>query len=478
MISASGLARLLGEPATNLPRHRWLTDALRTLIVDGRLPYGEPLPSERLLTAALGLSRTTVSRAYAQLRDAGYLTSRQGSGHAAALPRADASVGVRGAILPPSHGDASVIDLTCAAGRAPSGMAEAFAAALEALPNYLPSSGYATFGLPELRELIARRFTERGLPTDADQIMVTSGALAAVNIALRTLVASGRRVLVETPSYPNSIAAARRAGAQLTSIAVEPDGWDAEASSLVIASTRPAVAVLIPDFHNPTGSLMPDADRERLAFALRRAGTIPIVDETLVEVRLDAGPTPAPFGVHASRCITVGSASKSHWGGLRIGWLRAPEALLPRLRQARITEDLGAPIMEQLVLCELLRHDPGLHPDRHAALLASRAAMERALPDALPGATWRTPAGGLWLWVQLPGRTAGLLADAAEAEGLLITPGTQFAATHGHDRFVRLPVSEPAATITDAMGRLGRAARAAEAAPTRARRTPRRPLVA
>jgi len=443
-----------------VPAYRWLGDGLRLLIADGRIPSGHALPSERLLTATLGLSRTTVTRAYGLLGEAGYLVARQGSGHVATLPLGTARHGVGGALLPGADNTDDVLDLTCAACRAPAGTAEAYAAALAALPSYLAGTGYATAGLPELRELIAARYAQRGLPTDPDQVLIVGGALAGVSLAVRALTSPGQRVLVESPSYPNSIDAARRAGVRLVPLPVEPDGWDLDLAVDTVTAARPVAAQLILDFHNPTGGLMDDAGRERLAAALRRAGTVAIVDETMLEVRLDEAPTPLPFAAHLSRSVLVGSSSKSHWGGLRVGWLRVPTPLLPRLLQARIADDLGAPIVEQLALTELLRRDPGLHAERRDELRASRAAMLAGLPAALPGATWVQPAGGLCLWVELPEARAGQLASAAAEAGVLISPGPQFAVSHGLERFVRLPYKDPADVVTEAMRRLGLAWRA------------------
>lgn len=479
-ISPLRVAQLLGARDDRGPAYRWLADGLRLLIADGRIPTGHALPSERVLTTHLGLSRTTVTRAYATLREAGYLVSRQGSGHVSTLPLGGDGGGMSGALLPGSANPEGVLDLTCAACRAPAGMAEAYEAALAALPRYLASTGYATAGLPELREAIAARYRERGVPTTADQIMVTSGALAGVSLAARALVRPGQQVLMETPTYPNAIAALRRAGARLRALPVEPTGWDAASAAATIVGVGATAAVLIPDFHNPTGSLMEDADRARIAAALKRADTLAIIDETILEVRLEPeGPVPSPFAAHLTRSISVGSSSKSHWGGLRTGWLRAPVGLMPRLLQARIAGDLGAPILEQLVLLDLLRRDPGLHPERRADLLASRKVMLEALPSALPGARWQVPRGGLSLWVELPGRLANQLAVAAEGEGLLLTPGPQFAVSHGHDRFVRLPYKDPPDIVAEAMRRLGRAAQRIGSLPAAPVIRPnRRPVVA
>ena len=476
--TAPGLASLLGPRDPGVPAYRWLADGLRLLIADGRIPTGRALPSERLLTAELDVSRTTVTRAYALLGDAGYLESRRGSGHVARLPHAPVRLGVGGALLPGSGTDGDVIDLTCAASRAPAGTAEAYAAALDALPGHLAGTGYATTGLPELRELIADRYAARGLPTSPDQIMVVNGALAGMSLVIRTLTRPGDRVLVESPSYPNSVAAARRAGARLVPLPVEPHGWDLDLCTATLAAVAPSLAQFVLDFHNPTGCLMDDDDRHRLADGLRRAGSVAVVDETMLEVQLDECATPLPFAAHLSRTVLVGSSSKSHWGGLRTGWLRAPAPLMPRLLQARIADDLGAPLLEQLVLIELLRHGHGLHPERRAELRAARAVMESALPDAIPGSRWITPRGGLSLWVELPEPRAAQLAASALEEKLLVSPGPQFAVGHGLQRFVRLPYKDPADVVADAMRRLGRAWRAQPGIPSGSISARPRPVVA
>lgn len=477
-IGMTRLVALLGQRDPDVPAYRWLADGLRLLIADGRLPSGQALPSERRLTLALGLSRTTVTRAYALLVEDGFLRARQGSGHVATLPLGRQRIGVGGALLPGKDSDEELLDLTCAASRAPAGTAEAYAKAVQQLPSYLAGTGYATAGLPQLQALIAQRYTQRGLPTDPDQVLVVSGALSGVSLAVRALTRPGDPVLVETPSYPNSVDAARRSGVRLIPLAVEPDGWDLEAATSTIAATRPVAAQLILDFHNPTGALMADPERERLAAALRRAGTVAIVDETMLEVELDQVDRPLPFAAHLSRTILVGSSSKSHWGGLRTGWLRVPRPLLPRLLQARIADDLGAPILEQLALAELLTARPGLHPESRAALLASRQAMLDALPSTLPGARWTVPAGGLSLWVQLAEPRSRELAAAARELDLLISPGPQFALQHGLDSFVRLPYKDPAEVVSEAMRRLAQAWLTLQETPGRRAGRTLRPVIA
>ena len=291
-VSAARTARLVGTLVAGRPAYRALADALRLAVADGRIPAGTRLPSERELTAALDVSRTTVTRAYAVLRDSGYLTSRRGSGSVATLPSGSRQRSA-GSLFPADAGE-GVIDLTCAATRAPAGVVEAYERAVGQLPRYLTGAGYLTLGVPELREVIADRYTERGLPTSADQVLVTSGAVAGIGIVLRALVGHGDRVVVENPGYPNTIDAARRGGARLVPLALDPDGWDVDESARTVRSAGATAALLIPDFHNPTGALMGDDDRACWPAPCARPAPCRSSTRRIAEVDLEGGPMPLP----------------------------------------------------------------------------------------------------------------------------------------------------------------------------------------
>ncbi len=473
-LPATHLAALLGSAVDGSPAYQAIADGLRLLIADGRILYGTRLPSERELTAALGVSRTTVARSYAELRDRGYLSSRRGSGSVATLPGGPQPPTSN--VLMPSGQDTSFIDLTCAAPAAPPGTAQAYAEALDELPAYLAGSGYYPTGLPVLREALAERFAERGLPTEPDQIIVTTGALAGVAVAARTLAGVADRVLVETPTYPNAIAALRRSGARLVGVPVEPSGPDPEVLDGALRRTRATAALLIPDFHNPTGALMPDRTRARVARSLRDAGTTAIVDETMVELGLGDAGQAAPMATFASTTLTVGTASKSFWGGLRIGWLRAPHDRVGAVTEARLSLDLGAPVLEQLVLVHLLRQREAMLAARRQQLTASRAALAAALTDQLPDWRFALPAGGLALWCELPEPLSSALAAAAERHGVLLASGPRFAVEGGLERFIRLPYTLEPDTLRAAVGAI--AVAWSEARRRRSATSRRRPWVA
>src|SRR3954471_683166 len=257
--SARQLAVLVGDlSADRPPRYAALAGRVRMLVAAGRVRLGPRLPAERDLAAALALSRATVTAAYARLREDGWAVARQGSGTFAALPAGPH----RGAWVPGPLDDGT-IDMAHAAPAAPASVPAAFAAALAELPRHLPGHGYHPAGLPELRARIAARYTERGLPTTPEQVVVTTGALAGVSLALSLLLGPGRPLLVEQPTYPNALDAARGFGARLLPTALDPeapDEWPATAAR-ALRTVRPPAAYLVPDFANPTGRLLGAADR-------------------------------------------------------------------------------------------------------------------------------------------------------------------------------------------------------------------------
>jgi DNA-binding transcriptional MocR family regulator len=437
------------------PAYAGLADALTLLIGDGRIGLGTRLPSERELTEALGVSRTTVTRAYAALRDAGYAEARQGAGTFTRVPGGRARAHDRA--LLPRPGDDEAIDLNCAAASAPPGLAAAYAEAAAELPAYLGGHGYFPAGLPELQQAIAATYDERGLPTHPDQVMVTPGALSAASIVAQAFTGPGDRVLVESPVYPNATQAIRHSGARLVPSPVDPDGWDLDAVGAALRQSAPKLAYLIPDFQNPTGLVMSDGQREEYAAALRRTRTVAVVDEAHQALALEGQPMPRPFAACSPEAITIGSASKSFWGGLRLGWIRAPEGRMEQLTRARVGLDLGAPVMEQLVLTRLLRDAAPILEEHRARLRVQRDALAAALRDRLPEWRFRLPAGGLAVWCELPAPLGTSVVAEAERLGVIVAPGPVFAAEGGLDRFVRIPWTRPPEELTEAVDRLAHA---------------------
>jgi len=484
-ISASRLAGLV-DGFTRTPAYAGLAERVTLLIGDGRIGLDTRLPSERDLSGALGVSRTTVTRAYAALVESGYAEARQGAGTFTRVP-GDRRRALDRALVPSGRQE-QVIDLNCAASSAPPGIAAAYAEAVAELPAYLGGHGYFPAGVPRLQEAIAATYDARGLPTRPEQIMVTAGALAASAIVAQALVRRGDRVLVETPTYPNGVDAFRNAGARLAGLPVAPDGWELDGLPTTLRQVRPALALLIPDLQNPTGLIMSGAEREHVAGLLRTTGTRPVVDEAHHGLLLDGLPgadgpgMPPPFAAYAPETITLGSASKSFWGGLRIGWIRVPErdgaAVMQALTQARIRLDLGAPVVEQLAFAALLEGSGAVVESNRARLREQRGALVAAVRERLPEWSFRVPAGGLCLWCRLPAPLATDLVVEAERRGVVIAPGPVFAIEGGLDHYVRIPWSRPAHELEQAVAVLADAYAAVSARRPRALSGPERVIVA
>ncbi len=457
VITATRIATLVGDFPRS-PAYLGLAESLRVLIGDGRVGLGVRLPSERELTAALDVSRTTVTRAYEVLGESGYAEARRGSGTFTTVPGGERRAHDR--TLLPGLGGEEVIDLNCAAHSAPPGLVEAYQRATEELPAYLSGPGYFPLGVPALQARIAAAYDARGLPTVSEQIMVTAGALAAASVVAQAFTAPGDRVVVESPTYPNATQAVRHAGARLVPATIDPDGWDLDVLGATLRQSSPRLAYLIPDFQNPTGHLMPDTQREELALALARTRTIAVADEAHQALALTPGlaaTMPAPLAAFADGTLTIGSASKSYWGGLRLGWIRAPRSEMDRLVRARIGMDLGAPVFEQLVLADLMDRAEEVLPVHRERLLHGRDALVAAVREHLPEWRFRVPDGGLALWCELPAPLGTTTTVEAERRGVVVAPGPVFAVEGGLDRHVRIPWTASPETLVEAVRRLAAA---------------------
>jgi DNA-binding transcriptional MocR family regulator len=493
-LNPSALARLLGGWNLGVgPAYRELADVVRLLILDGRVALDTALPSERALSEALGVSRTTVTAAYGHLREQGFLSSGQGTRGRTRIPRlmplgttvltdAGRTTARRtpGTISPGLAAPEGLIDLAYASLPASGEVVHrAFAAALTELPALLPGFGYDAIGLLPLREAVAARYTVAGVPTTAEQILVTSGAQHALNIIIRALAGRQDRVLVEHPSYPNALDAIRAAGCRAIPVAFTAAhgtgadtaaggppalAWDMHALQAAMMQQRPRMAYVVPDFHNPTGQLMPDVQRRQLVRAAAAAGTVLVVDETLRELNLDGAET-SPVAAFSPAVVTIGSLSKSHWGGLRTGWIRASEAMIQRFAAARTSLDLGGPLMEQLAAAHLVRALDEPLPARLSALRDNRAALLELLAEHLP--EWETgyPAGGLSVWCRLPAPVSTALTVIAPDFGIRLAAGPRFGIGGAFERYLRVPFTLPPEQLETAVLALRSAQDRLDAAP-------------
>ena len=433
-----------------------LAARIKLLVLDGRLALNTKLPSERDLAAALRISRTTVAAGYDLLRESGFAQSRRGSGSWTTMPMRPT-----GQLMTAfaAGGDPGALDLAYAALAAPpEAMARAVAAATADFPIHSASNGYQLLGIPALRDAVAARYTARGLPTNRDQVMITSGAQQAISVVLAALVAPGERVLVEHPTYANALDAINREHARAVPVGFTGPDWDLEAFGSAIRDICPRLIYLIPDYQNPTGRLMSAAQRADIVRMARRTRTPLLVDETMAEIVLD-GLREAPVASHLEPnsslpVITIGSASKTFWGGLRIGWIRATPSMIERVARARASIDLATPVLEQLIAEHLFADIDSVLCERLPALSSARDRLTSTLEQQLPEWQAEKPAGGLSLWVDLGQPLSSALVASASRRGVLLAAGPRFGVDGAFEHYLRLPYTLPESTLATATQRL------------------------
>jgi DNA-binding transcriptional MocR family regulator len=461
VIGPQALADLLGRwPTADGALYRLLAARIGRLADTGELPAGVRLPPERALAAALSVSRNTVALAYQVLRDEGMAASRQGSGTRLVPHRTTpAAVHRANGFFTGLLSAAPAFDLSLAA----VDCAPQVAAMLHYPGDVLNESerilltrgtGYLPYGLPDLRAAIAWMLTTfHGIPTTADQVLITTGSMQALDLLLRCEVAPGHAVVTEDPTYPGFIDSLHRSGARPVGV---PPGDMARLADAV-AVHRPALAYLIPTHQNPTGLVLPAAERhEVIALAGRHPDITFIDDMTLAELPLSAygsgaggamdGPPPlAALAPRLPNVVTVGSLSKTYWGGLRTGWVRAPEGIIARLAAAKAAADLGSPAFTQGLVAALMRSS-------HEQIIAERAgwarpryaAMSAALSAHLPDWTWSAPAGGLTIWARRPGDAdSGEFTQAALRRGVAVVPGRLLSVSAERSPWLRLAFTLP-----------------------------------
>ncbi|MCI3278944.1 aminotransferase-like domain-containing protein [Streptomyces cylindrosporus] len=341
------------------------------------------------------------------------------------------------------------------------GIAEAFRAVLAETPAR--ALQYATTeGEPALRAALAERTTARGLPTDADDILVTTGSQQALSLLATALLEPGDTVLVESPCYLAALQAFALAGARIVAVPGDADGVDPAALEELVVRERPKLLYTVPTFQNPTGRTMSAGRRAAVAAVAGRCGLWIVEDDPYGELRFEGERVPwiASYEEARDRTVLLGSFSKVMAPGLRLGWLRAPARLRRACAVAKQAADLHTPTVNQLAAARYLA-DRDL--DAHVARVAGayrerRDAMLTGLADALPaGSVWERPEGGMFLWARLPEPydTTALLAEVVRHD-VAYVPGAPFYAAEPDRSTMRLCfVTQTPEEIGEGLRRLG-----------------------
>jgi DNA-binding transcriptional MocR family regulator len=430
-------------------------------------------PASASLAQTLSVSRSTVVAAYQLLEQDGLLDRRQGSGTLVVEPRAERSSPERPTPGRPLHrntlfrriadGSPGTIDFLGGYLLGADALPGALLAGVEEeLASLTHGSGYAPLGYPPLREAIAEHLTRLGLPSSADEVIVTSGAQQAIHLAGWHHLQPGDTALVERPTYPGALDALGAVGGRLAWVPTGQRGVSVEALYELVARTAPRLVYLIPTFHNPTGGVMPEQHRRAVARLVESHAITLVDDQSVAGLALDAGPIPPPIAAFApdAPILTIGSLSKLVWGGLRVGWIRAPAPLIGQLGRLKAAADLGGSLPGQVLAVRLLAHFESLRRERCAELARRCALLGGLLQRHLPSWSWDPPAGGCCLWVRLPSGDATEFSQVALRHGVSVVPGSVFAADAGLIEFLRLPFGLEPPAMEEGVERLGRAWRA------------------
>ena len=321
-----------------------------------------------------------------------------------------------------------------------------------------------TEGNPDLRALVAARMSDRGLPTSAADLLITTGSQQALTLIAAALLDPGAVVAVEEPTYLAALQCFQLAGARIVTVPGDDDGVDPAALAGVLAAERPRLLYLVPTFANPTGRTLTAARRAAVAELAAAHGTWVVEDDPYGELRYRGEPVPALAAqpAAADRVLHLGSFSKVAAPGLRLGWVRTPPALRAPLTVAKQAADLHTSTIDQaaaaayLTAVDLDAHVRGLRDAYRRRRDAMIAAMPRTAP---PGSTWTDPDGGMFTWLRLPaGADSAALLPAALRRDVAFVPGAPFYAGAPDPATLRLSfTTHTPDEITEGLRRLGTA---------------------
>lgn len=465
----------------NDPIYRRLAESLAGAIKRGELEIGSRLPAERPLAQALALSRSTVVSAYDLLEQDGWIARKRGSGTIVAasaragVPDRDAlitTVGRNAAFAAPAAIRHLVIDFTTGSPRGKDEVAlDDLVLERAEVQSLIEEGGYSSSGLPALRAAVAARYTQRGLTTSPDQILITAGAQQAIMLAAMLFVRSGDNVLIENPTYFGAIDAFRSAEARFVPIDVDQDGASTERLRALLSAHSARVIYTVPTLHNPTGTIMPEHRRREFARIVDDLHVPLVEDETLAELAFD-GVTPKPIAafVRSGTVVTIGSLSKLVWAGLRIGWMRAPQSIIERLMQLKAVSDLGTSVLSQAIAVRVFGTLDAAKARRCAYLPERLRTLTDALHEALPSWSVLPTRGGYFIWVKLPTGDAHQFAQVALRQGVRITPGADMSINGSCREYARLSYMNESARIREGVQRLAAAWREYEPHASGARR--------
>ncbi len=476
------------------PIYQQIISEIKGLIDQGWLESGHQLPATRALAEQLGVTRSTICQAYAELQAQGYLQSRPGSYTTVQERR-------RKVIYNPVY--RSLIDWEKESSLEAAGLYEAFLGYAPERSSNLPGKDplydltsivpdprlypladfrrclrqvlqdpgaeALRYGSPKgyrpLCEYIGKRLRLHGISVSEDEILITSGAQQALDLIARFFGRRGKAVIVESPTYPGAMPIFQFNGLRLLDIPMRPTGLDLNSLERSLPGEKVAFVYTMPNFQNPTGITTSFRHRERLLdICLRRK--IPIVEDGFEEDMKYRGKVALPIKSidEKSVVIYVGTFSKALFPGLRIGWITADRELIGRLQAIKRFSDLATSHLAQMAIhrfCALGYYDQQikkLHRVFRQKMEGALLCMRNAFPPSL---SWTRPVGGYTIWAKMPRRLGERELDAMTVPcGVKVSPGEHFFSRRAPSEHFRISIAHlNKEEIQDALKRLGRALR-------------------
>ncbi len=298
-----------------------------------------------------------------------------------------------------------------------------------------------SMGYPPLVEWIAKRHG-----ADVDRVIATNGSMQADALLFEQLVSPGDVVVVEAPTYDRTLGYLREMGAEILALPLEDDGIDVGALERALdGGARPALAHVIPNFHNPGGCTLSLEKRRRMLELAARHGFMIFEDDPYVELRFEGESVPTMLSLDEADVVVYASSfSKTVCPGIRAGYLVGPQALIGRIRARATSTYISPSMVAQSIVAEFCRSgaiDRSIETIK-AALRDRRDATAEALERELPEARFSSPDGGYFLWLELPdtGPDVEQLAKAASDRGVSVVKGTDFL-LEGGEHALRLAYS-------------------------------------
>lgn len=453
-----------------------IKNQIRDMIYSKRLPVNYVLPSERELAKILDVNRSTVKKAYEELKSEGLINSEVGRGTYVVFCDEDELItksnnckkhlfwdeiynessknnyaDVMSRIMKISDNDKTI----SFAGGIPSPdlfpkdefgkvQINLSKSKLEIMFLHSPVSGNN-----ELKKEIKKLMSNREVRVSTNNIMITSGSQQGLDLIARTFVNYNDVILVEEPTFFGAIQLFQTLGAKVVGVPIDEDGIRVDVLEYLVNRLKPKFIYSIPNFQNPTGITMSLKRRYEIMKVVEKYGIPIIEDDPYGEIRYEGEELPSLKALDKNGyVIYLSTFSKVISFGLRVGWIVAPERVINKLSLVKQLTDLHVNTLGQHMICEFLRqgyyenHIKKIRKEYHL----KRNLMIKELEENFKELEFYRPQGGFYLWCKFPDNIDfNLLLEKSMKNGVNYIPANFFYANNEvESKFIRLNFTYPA----------------------------------